>query len=164
MSTTIIRIRLNKRSWNAYPPSQLRSVRYDARRFPLLGSNGRRPGTMLNIFTTILEFLKNVLGLLLVPNGKYFGQLMGDVYPEEELLANNEINTLTGNETDSTTATPDEADVINTVVDTSSHPWGIFLTVLGTVLLDFDADACQSPSRAYLLDVCVPGSHLWVPQ
>ena len=38
-----------------------------------------------------------------------------------------------------------------------SHPWGIFFTVLGTVLLDFDADSCQSPSRAYLLDVTVPG-------
>ena len=44
-------------------------------------------------------------------------------------------------------------------VDTNhaSHPWGIFFTVLGTVLLDFDADACQSPSRAYLLDVTLPG-------
>ena len=39
----------------------------------------------------------------------------------------------------------------------SPHPWGIFFTVLGTVLLDFDADACQSPSRAYLLDVTLPG-------
>lgn len=38
-----------------------------------------------------------------------------------------------------------------------SHPWGVFFTVVGTVLLDFDADACQSPSRAYLLDVTLPG-------
>ena len=38
------------------------------------------------------------------------------------------------------------------------HPWGIFFTVLGTVLLDFDADACQSPSRAYLLDVTTAGT------
>jgi hypothetical protein len=38
-----------------------------------------------------------------------------------------------------------------------SHPWGVAFTVLGTVLLDFDADACQSPSRAYLLDVTLPG-------
>ena len=97
-------------------------------------------------------------GLLLVPNGKYFGQLMGDVYPEEELFANG-IKMMTATESpNTTTAVPgSEAEVINTVVDTSSHPWGIFLTVLGTVLLDFDADACQSPSRAYLLDVCVPG-------
>lgn len=94
------------------------------------------------------------IGLLLVPNGKYFGQLMGDAYPEEEGM----WTPSAANETESmTTVAPDESDVINSVVDTSSHPWGIFLTVLGTVLLDFDADACQSPSRAYLLDVCVPG-------
>ena len=31
--------------------------------------------------------------------------------------------------------------------------------ISGTVLLDFDADACQSPSRAYLLDVTLPGTH-----
>ncbi len=95
-----------------------------------------------------------------MPNGKYFGQLMGDVYPEEEMFANEMDSTVAGwnaTESPSATSAPDEADVINAVVDTSSHPWGIFLTVLGTVLLDFDADACQSPSRAYLLDVCVPG-------
>lgn len=42
---------------------------------------------------------------------------------------------------------------------TGSHSWGIFFTILGTVLLDFDADACQSPARAYLLDVTLPGFH-----
>lgn len=41
--------------------------------------------------------------------------------------------------------------------EVGSHPWGIFFTVLGTVLLDFDADACQSPARTYLLDVTVTG-------
>jgi solute carrier family 45, member 1/2/4 len=41
----------------------------------------------------------------------------------------------------------------------ASHTWGIIFTILGTVLLDFDADACQSPSRAYLLDVCLPEDH-----
>ncbi|XP_050419606.1 membrane-associated transporter protein isoform X2 [Adelges cooleyi] len=40
-----------------------------------------------------------------------------------------------------------------------SNFWPIFFTVLGTVLLDFDADACQSPARAYLLDICVPEDH-----
>jgi len=38
-----------------------------------------------------------------------------------------------------------------------NHPWGLLFTVIGTVLLDFDADACQSPSRAYMLDVTIPG-------
>ena len=42
----------------------------------------------------------------------------------------------------------------------SQHPWGLVVTVLGTVLLDFDADACQSPARAYMLDVTIPGNWL----
>lgn len=42
-----------------------------------------------------------------------------------------------------------------------SHPWGLVFTVIGTVLLDFDADACQSPSRAYMLDVTIPGKLLF---
>lgn len=40
-----------------------------------------------------------------------------------------------------------------------SHYWGVLFTIIGTVLLDFDADACQSPSRAYLLDVTLPADH-----
>jgi solute carrier family 45, member 1/2/4 len=96
----------------------------------------------------------NLLGLLLVPNGKALGIAFGDTYPDE----------LTDGASNSSAATDQdtiqhEKDVIDRVVDTSSHPWGIFLTVLGTVLLDFDADACQSPSRAYLLDVCLPEDH-----
>jgi solute carrier family 45 protein 1/2/4 len=43
--------------------------------------------------------------------------------------------------------------------ESSSHSWGIFFTILGTVLLDFDADACQSPARAYLLDVTQSDDH-----
>ncbi|XP_077454712.1 solute carrier family 45 member 4-like [Stigmatopora argus] len=34
-----------------------------------------------------------------------------------------------------------------------SQPVGIILTVLGVVVLDFSADACDGPIRAYLLDV-----------
>ncbi|TGZ57875.1 Uncharacterized protein DBV15_12318 [Temnothorax longispinosus] len=45
---------------------------------------------------------------------------------------------------------------LESVERASSHSWGIFFTILGTVLLNFDADACQSPARAYLLDVTVP--------
>ncbi|XP_061801672.1 solute carrier family 45 member 4 [Nerophis lumbriciformis] len=36
-----------------------------------------------------------------------------------------------------------------------SQPIGIVLTVLGVVVLDFSADACDGPIRAYLLDVAV---------
>lgn len=51
----------------------------------------------------------------------------------------------------------DESDGNFTSKPSNYHPWGVFFTVLGTVLLDFDADACQSPARAYLLDVIVEG-------
>lgn len=48
----------------------------------------------------------------------------------------------------------------NIIPYNNTHPWGVFFTILGTVLLDFDADACQSPARAFLLDVTLPGNHL----
>jgi solute carrier family 45 protein 1/2/4 len=41
----------------------------------------------------------------------------------------------------------------------SKHKYGATLTVLGVLLLDLDCDACQSPSRAYLLDVTNPSQH-----
>lgn len=50
-------------------------------------------------------------------------------------------------------------DLSASVSDRNVHSWGIFFTVLGTVLLDFDADACQSPARAYLLDVTIVGTY-----
>lgn len=53
--------------------------------------------------------------------------------------------------------TTSNVDILPEPFQQNSHPWGVFFTILGTVLLDFDADACQSPARAYLLDVCVPG-------
>lgn len=43
----------------------------------------------------------------------------------------------------------------------TSHiqPWSIAFTVIGTMLLDFCSDACQSPSRTYMLDVSIPDDH-----
>ena len=41
----------------------------------------------------------------------------------------------------------------------SLHKYGTTFTVLGVLLLDLDCDACQSPSRAYLLDVTNPSQH-----
>ncbi|XP_059219473.1 proton-associated sugar transporter A [Stomoxys calcitrans] len=99
------------------------------------------------------------LGLLLVPNGEDLGYAFGDVDPHIQISAmnltingtHNNINISPHRSTASETELPS--------MKKTSHPWGIFFTVLGTVLLDFDADACQSPSRAYLLDVCVPDDH-----
>ena len=82
-----------------------------------------------------------------MPNGKDLGILLGDLYPTGE-------TSLAGNETDDS---PGDDSLGDESGGASRHPWGIFFTALGTVLLDFDADACQSPSRTYLLDVTQPG-------
>ncbi|XP_077007552.1 proton-associated sugar transporter A isoform X2 [Tamandua tetradactyla] len=43
------------------------------------------------------------------------------------------------------------------VADTAGdHKWGIALTVCGVVLMDFSADSADSPSHAYMMDVCGP--------
>lgn len=81
-------------------------------------------------------------GLILVPNGESIGYALGDSLPLNR------------------TETPSALGPRSSLLEAESpnyHPWGVFFTVLGTVFLDFDADACQSPARAYLLDVTVPG-------
>lgn len=84
-----------------------------------------------------------------MPNGEYVGYLMGDEIIKHSSLSEMPIS---NNYTD--------ISLINnsTKIPTNSQSWGIFFTILGTVLLDFDADACQSPARAYLLDVTVSGT------
>lgn len=85
-----------------------------------------------------------------MPNGEDLGYAMGDFDPYEAgHNATVKSNTLAHRSTASETVVIDVAG--------TPHPWGIFFTILGTILLDFDADACQSPARAYLLDVTVPG-------
>lgn len=82
----------------------------------------------------------------MVPNGECLGYWFGDAnddIPRRIFSKSNNLNNLTN----------------NYYTPKSSHTWGIFFTVLGTVLLDFDADACQSPARAYLLDICLPEDH-----
>ncbi|CAH2265513.1 proton-associated sugar transporter A [Pararge aegeria] len=84
------------------------------------------------------------LGLILVPNGEDIGYAMGD---------EGSVNR---------TVVPSSLGPRSSALEIQSnnhHPWGVLFTVLGTVLLDFDADACQSPARAYLLDVTVPEDH-----
>ena len=131
-----------------------------------------------------------VLGLLLVPNGKALGRLMGDKYYEKvrkvlcyvflKLSANYHVTKTFVQEVDAPTGRMtsleddyyyEDSEVTPANMSSSLapehpadlytyHPWGIFFTIIGTVLLDFDADACQSPSRAYLLDVTLPGIYL----
>lgn len=87
----------------------------------------------------------------MVPNGESIGYIMGDFNPYET----NE--TVIKSSVLAHRSTASETEIIH--VSNTSHPWGVFFTIIGTVLLDFDADACQSPARAYLLDVTVPEDH-----
>ncbi|KAK5649374.1 hypothetical protein RI129_000403 [Pyrocoelia pectoralis] len=104
----------------------------------------------------ILMSIGVLLGLLLVPNGEYFGYLAGDIPPAQnftiETVLSHRSSALAYERNDTLIEEEDELKL-------GYHPWGIFFTILGTVLLDFDADACQSPARAYLLDVTVPEDH-----
>ncbi|KAF5302438.1 hypothetical protein FQR65_LT08527 [Abscondita terminalis] len=102
----------------------------------------------------ILMSIGVLIGLLLVPNGEYFGYLAGDVRASQ----NHTIQTVLSHRT-TALAQEQNRTIVEEETERGYHPWGIFFTILGTVLLDFDADACQSPARAYLLDVTVPDDH-----
>lgn len=79
-----------------------------------------------------------------MPNGEAIGYALGDERPANR----SEVPSVLG---------PRSSVLDNE--QSNYHPWGVLFTVLGTVFLDFDADACQSPARAYLLDVTVPGQY-----
>merc|ERR1719458_1843516 len=141
---------------------------------PIQGSLSDRCKSALGRRRPFIIFLSIgvVLGLLLVPNGKALGKMMGDKYYDKEydapsgriFLENQASQPRSSNLTDA-----DYGELQTSTESTESsgppadlytyHPWGIFFTIIGTVLLDFDADACQSPSRAYLLDVTLPEDH-----
>ncbi|XP_050294131.1 proton-associated sugar transporter A isoform X2 [Anthonomus grandis grandis] len=98
-----------------------------------------------------------LLGLLLVPNGESLGYLISDPRPiAESTTKERTVGVRLWSKDRLNNQTIINADV---VPYNNSHPWGILFTVLGTVLLDFDADACQSPARAYLLDVTTAEDH-----
>lgn len=105
-------------------------------------------GIVICIFLYSSFFL---LGLILVPNGEYLGYKAGDL--GSEYMNTTEMFNIVAHRTSASFVENNSNNV-----PPNSHPWGVFFTVLGTVLLDFDADACQSPARAYLLDVTLPGN------
>jgi solute carrier family 45, member 1/2/4 len=105
------------------------------------------------------------LGLLLVPNGEDLGYYMGDYYSTNEL--NVSMTAAEGGNVTLSKVLPHRITAIDSdeglsemlTSGSSSHSWGIFFTIIGTIFLDFDADAMQSPARSYLLDVTQPEDH-----
>lgn len=126
---------------------------------PLLGSLSDRchsPMGRRRPFIILLS-IGVLLGLLLVPNGEDIGYAMGDFYSLENVTTSSNQSKILPHRTTAIDSDAELSEMLTT--ESSSHTWGIFFTILGTVLLDFDADACQSPSRAYLLDVTIPKDH-----
>lgn len=87
------------------------------------------------------------LGLLLVPNGEYFGYKFGDI-PDSAMPEN------------ITTIDPllDQGEIISELKP-GDHSWGIFFTIIGTILLDFDADVSRNTYNRLDLSKCnsLPG-------
>lgn len=120
---------------------------------PLLGSLSDRCTLNWGRRRPIITFLSVgiLLGLILVPWGKDLGILLGDigynVTTTSNLSAMNEGLA---------------AALISSEVDSAEGPlpsnfkFAAILTILGMVLLDLDADTCQTPARTYMLDVCIP--------
>ena len=86
--------------------------------------------------------------MILVPHGEDLGLVFGDSVTNHSYKSAHRVFLNVQKE-----EVPENAMYTNS--------WGIFFTILGTVLLDFDADACQSPARAYLLDVTIPGKPIY---
>lgn len=151
---------------------------------PLLGSLSDRCRAKLGRRRPfILLFSAGIiLGLALVPNGKNIGILFGDTYEEDldetSASLNDADNIQSQNETFNvffrdigdnaedrvrTTQSPYsewESPYPTTRSRTvAPHPFSILFTVVGVILLDFSCDGCQSPCRAYMLDVTVPEDH-----
>ncbi|CAF0868404.1 unnamed protein product [Adineta ricciae] len=87
-----------------------------------------------------------LIGLILVANGRILGEWFGDT--RFQMISKDSIFNGTRIEKYVKVASP-----------LSSRKFGTILTVFGVFLLDLDCDACQSPSRAYLLDVTNPDQH-----
>ncbi len=145
---------------------------------PLLGSLSDRCKSRIGRRRPFILLMSAgiVIGLVLVPNGKKIGIMLGDIYPENEPTPNPSPTTPV---VDASVATANsileapERWILNNVtvpginttgIDGGSyhrywHPWSILFTVLGVIMLDFNCDACQSPCRTYLLDVTIPEDH-----
>ncbi|KAJ8044154.1 Membrane-associated transporter protein [Holothuria leucospilota] len=156
---------------------------------PILGSASDRCGSRLGRRRPFILLLSTgiIIGLLLVPNGYRLGTAICgseivnvtngtscseepvDVYGNpgsilesisEEPFNVYEIPFFDNFTTEIPTMEPSEVPVCDIIPTIAGHTCGLVLTVIGIVLLDFNCDACQSPARAYLIDVTHPADHV----
>lgn len=121
---------------------------------PLLGSISDRCYSKMGRRRPIITLLSFgiFLGLILVPYGKELGLLLGDegyTYNLNTSVASN-FSILEGSV--AALQAPQEP----TGPTLANYKYATILTIIGLVLLDFDADTCQTPARTYLLDMCIP--------
>lgn len=114
---------------------------------PLLGSVSDRCNSRFGRRRPLIAILSIglILGLILAPYGRDIGKFLGDVGGGVTIanLTNDDPAAF-------------EYKTVNVSGNSPGFFWAILFTVFGTLLLDFNADNCQTPSRAYLLDMCVP--------
>lgn len=123
---------------------------------PLLGSVSDRCHLNFGRRRPIITLLSLgiLIGLILVPYGKDLGLWLGD----KGYTHNNMTLPLNANysEHEGSVAALLGDDNVDSGPSASNFKFAVILTILGMVLLDFDADTCQTPARTYLLDMCVP--------
>lgn len=84
-----------------------------------------------------------IAGLLLVPHGIEIGNYFGD--PEYDNRGPYDV--------DYNEKSAEQYD------EGFKYKWALLVSVIGIILLDFNADVCQSPSRAYILDISIAEDH-----
>lgn len=146
---------------------------------PFLGSVSDRCNSRLGRRRPLIIFLciGIFLGMVLVPFGKDIGLLLGDSKTLTDNWSTTATNLTANFETTSVASWDDHNGTtkekenltayenstfstrdVNVSTGGSNVPIiAVILTVFGTVLMDFDADVCQSPIRAFLLEVTLPG-------
>ncbi|XP_039449557.1 proton-associated sugar transporter A-like isoform X2 [Culex pipiens pallens] len=115
-------------------------------------SLGRRRPVLLGLSVTL------VIGCVLVPFGENVGKFFGDL---GEVIPESSMNLTEILRSNLSAFTPYEFYRVDQEIYNHEmhYKWAIFFTILGTLLLDFSADTCQTPARAYLLDICLPEDH-----
>lgn len=85
-----------------------------------------------------------ITGLLLIPHGLQIGQLFGDPeYDTDRSPFAKEYNDESGQH----------------FASGFKYTWALLVTIIGIIFLDFNADICQSPCRAYILDLSISEDH-----